>query len=600
MSAIAERRTGFRIPLRAALVIGFGGLMLIAVSGALWLGLASATRNTYELLRDKAESGIGAITRHVDGVLRPVEIQGAWIAGEIAAGRVSFDDLERFDAFMLGTLATTPQTIGFAVILPDGTSRVYDRPTRVAFVEDWSARSDVTKALEQGLTATGPFWDEPFYEPTVSETVLILKTPLRRGGRYLGILGQVVRLSDLSRALVLQPALPDFLPFILYGHDRCCVVAHPLLLDADLASPEVPLPELATFGDGTLAEINNPAAEPLDILEGAKRIDGRAIDIGGREHVFVYQAVDGYGPEPLTIGVHIDRTGHTVALRRLATAGAFGVGVLLLSVLAALLIGRATGRPIHRLAAAARAVRTGHLDDFRPLRRTGLKELDDAAFSFNAMVDGLRERALIRDLIGKYVPEAVAAELIRGGGALTPKLTPATTMFVDVAGFTTLAERLGPDEVVAMLNEYFSAVAELLEPLGGVITQFQGDGILAVFNVPIPNADHAANAVRAALAIQRLVGERSFGGHRLECRAGIATGEVVAGNVGAGERMSYTVNGDVVNLAARLEQMNKTYETRILASEATAEAATGFPFRRIGEVVVRGKAEPAVIYALDA
>jgi adenylate cyclase len=177
----------------------------------------------------------------------------------------------------------------------------------------------------------------------------------------------------------------------------------------------------------------------------------------------------------------------------------------------------------------------------------------------------------------------------------------ATILFTDLEGFTRISETLSPEELIATLNAYFAVVTEPIERHGGVINQFQGDAILATFNVPEHLADHAAQAIEAALEIQTVLKGRTFGdGIVLKSRIGINTGVVVGGLVGTGDRLGYTVHGDEVNLAARLEQINKEHQTRIIVSERTRELAGAdkFPFGRIGSVTVRGRTVPTVIYTV--
>ena len=161
-----------------------------------------------------------------------------------------------------------------------------------------------------------------------------------------------------------------------------------------------------------------------------------------------------------------------------------------------------------------------------------------------------------------------------------------------------LTERMGPSGILRLLNEYFEAMVQILERHGGIVTQFQGDAILATFNVPLEDPDHAAGALRAALEMQEVARTRRFAGERLSCRIGINTGPVVAGAVGAKGRLSYTVHGDAVNLAARLEAMNKDFGTSILVSAETALRVRGFRFRPVGEAVVRGQTRPARVFEL--
>jgi adenylate cyclase len=181
-----------------------------------------------------------------------------------------------------------------------------------------------------------------------------------------------------------------------------------------------------------------------------------------------------------------------------------------------------------------------------------------------------------------------------------PVVREGTILFSDIEGFTAISEKLRPDEILAMLNEYFAIAAPPIHEHWGVITQFQGDAILASFNLPVEHSDHAANALRAAQAMQRLFKtKRFFGDFALNTRFGINTGIVVGGMVGGDDRIGYTIHGDSVNVAARLEQLNKLYGSRILLSARTAALAGGeFEFREKGEVSIRGRAKPIRVLEL--
>lgn len=221
------------------------------------------------------------------------------------------------------------------------------------------------------------------------------------------------------------------------------------------------------------------------------------------------------------------------------------------------------------------------------------------------MVRSVVESATAQEL-SRFVPSQVAQqvrlsdqEAMAGQG----EGREATILFTDLEGFSTLSEQITPPEIIATLNEYFSVVAAPIESRGGVISQFQGDAILASFNLPEADPDHAARAIEAALEIQQVLERHTFGtsGLTLRSRVGINSGEVVGGLVGTAERVNYTVHGDDVNLAARLEQLNKEHGTRILVSERTLELAgrERFNCRRIGTVVARGRHAPTVIYAVE-
>lgn len=258
--------------------------------------------------------------------------------------------------------------------------------------------------------------------------------------------------------------------------------------------------------------------------------------------------------------------------------------------------------PLRNLSQAMGKVAEGDLSQRVPV--TSNDEVGELTGQFNNMVEGLRERERFRETFGRYVDENVAATILKreGEGVLAGETREATILFTDIAGFTTIAEHLPPDDLVAALNEYLETVLEPIRAHGGVVNTFIGDGLFASFNMPLACEDHACAAVRAAIDIQRAVGSRTFGdmGAAFATRIGISTGHVIGGSVGAGKRLTFTLLGDTVNLAARLEQLNKDYGTRILVAKSTREACGDrFVFTDLGSVAVRGRSDAAIVFSVD-
>ena len=277
---------------------------------------------------------------------------------------------------------------------------------------------------------------------------------------------------------------------------------------------------------------------------------------------------------------------------------AAGIGV----AMSAFFIGRSLLGPLGILSEAMSEVAAGDLAQRVPV--TSNDEVGALTGQFNAMVEGLRERERIRETFGRYVDESVAVAILRrqGEGVLSGETGEATILFTDIAGFTTIAEHLAPHELVAALNEYLETVLEPIRAHGGVVNTFIGDGLFASFNMPLDCPDHAAAAVGAAIDIQRAVNSRTFGdfGMAFATRIGISTGYVIGGSVGAGQRMSFTLLGDTVNLAARLEELNKHHGTSILASRSTRDACgQRFTFASLGSLAVRGRSESIEIFSID-
>ena len=233
--------------------------------------------------------------------------------------------------------------------------------------------------------------------------------------------------------------------------------------------------------------------------------------------------------------------------------------------------------------------------------RTG-DELEDLATGFNSMVDGLKDRDNLRSTFGKYMTASVMDHLLAGKVELGGKTLTVTLLFTDIRGFTGISENMDAHSLVALLNEYFTAMVGIVMEEGGVVDKYIGDAIMAVFGAPVPTADDAVNAVRAAVRMRRAlvtlnVGLVARGLPPLRTGIGIHTGEVVAGNIGSEARMEYTVIGDAVNLASRLESNTKDLGVNVLISEDTYLAVKEHVVARpIREITVKGRAQPVMTY----
>ena len=208
-------------------------------------------------------------------------------------------------------------------------------------------------------------------------------------------------------------------------------------------------------------------------------------------------------------------------------------------------------------------------------------------------------RNRVQQLLGRYVPAQVAQQLVETG-QLTPQLRQATILFADIEGFTRLSEQLAAAQVIGLLNGFFGAAATLVEARGGIIVNHVGDALIAAFNAPLSIKDHAARAVDAGRDLQALVSGRDFEGHWLRLRIGIATGPVAAGTVGGATSQTYTVYGDTVNVAQRLERLNKELETDCLICGTTFEAARSAcaDAVTVGATQVRGRDGTVEVFAL--
>ncbi len=206
--------------------------------------------------------------------------------------------------------------------------------------------------------------------------------------------------------------------------------------------------------------------------------------------------------------------------------------------------------------------------------------------------------------LSRFVSPEVAARITRADKALQPgdgEQRTATVLFTDIEGFSSVSEKLAPAELANTLNDYFGHLSSIVTKHNGVITHFNGDAMLVTFNAVSSEPDHASSALKCAGEIVRSCKENRFGkGEVLRTRCGINTGEVLLGVVGSKDRMDFTVHGDNVTLAARLEQLNKDYGTYILIAASTkTHCKNQSIFRKIGTVTVRGRAAPTDVFTLN-
>lgn len=330
------------------------------------------------------------------------------------------------------------------------------------------------------------------------------------------------------------------------------------------------------------------------------------VDLDGEPYVSLFSPLGLLGDEPARIVLQRSFALEMAPARELQNV------ILLISLAAlaaasviAVAVARNISQPIQQLAWVTRLVAKGDYTQRIDLKRAD--ELGQLARDFNHMTAGLAERDRVRDLLGKVVSPEIAAQLLQSDLQLGGEEREVTILFSDIRDFTGLSEKLPPSELLALLNRYLDRMSGIVEKHGGVIDKYIGDAIMALFGAPVAASDSAAQALAAAREMNDALMELNRellaeGKSPLEIGIGINTARVVAGNMGSKTRLNYTVIGDGVNLAARLETLTKNPEYRCAAivSEATARAAgEEKTLRPLGPVTVKGKAEAVRIFALD-
>jgi adenylate cyclase len=273
-----------------------------------------------------------------------------------------------------------------------------------------------------------------------------------------------------------------------------------------------------------------------------------------------------------------------------AVAGALLVGIFLAGGII---------QPVQTLVGAMRAVLGGNLRQHAKIDRGD--EIGFLARSFNEMVDGLRDREHIKNTFGRFVSRDVAEAVLAGRVPLGGERLQVSILFQDIRGFSALTEKLDATTLLRVLNQFFTEVVAAVEAEGGMVKQFTGDGVMALFGAPQTREDHPVRAVRAALGIvsrldrvNAVLAEQGI--PSLQIGVGLHTGEVVAGLIGPDERVEYGVVGEPVNLASRVEGLTKDLSATILVSKDIAvRLGPEFSLGRAALLPVKGMAQPVEV-----
>lgn len=374
-----------------------------------------------------------------------------------------------------------------------------------------------------------------------------------------------------------------------------------------------------TLGDDAANLVAHAAVDNLHTPAGIEDLD-----VLGDRYVTLFKTQEMLAEAAITVVLQRPLSTELAAARELENYIVLvSLATLAVATLAAFWIARGVSQPVQQLAAHTHVIAGGDYTTRIALDR--VDELGQLADAMNRMSAGLAERDRVRDLLDKNVSPEVAAQLMRdGGAALGGEEREVTILFADLRGFTTLSEKLPPRELLTLLNRYLDRMSAEIEQQGGVIDKFIGDAIMALFGAPVAQGDAAERALAAALAMERalvaLNAELAAEGRPpLAIGIGVNTARVVAGNIGSHRRLNYSVIGDGVNVAARLQSETRKPEhrTSVITSAATVAAchhgagslpassaptpvARAIRFRPLGPVQVKGRAEAVEIFAVEA
>ncbi|MBO9420616.1 adenylate/guanylate cyclase domain-containing protein [Labrenzia sp. R4_2] len=551
-------RKPFRIPVGVALGLVFS-LLLVAICGLIIAYMAAADRRIAGRLLDQQAAAILNANQAVldkffseqDVLLRTIAVHAAAMQRHL-----NDDDLEAYKKLL-------PENAEFEL----GRSVMDDAPADELPDVAWSAFE----------------WREG-----QAEAVKTAELDLGNGQSLFVHYPRAVFL-DVARDMTWDNRQQVFL---LSGRNNVIVV-HGLEGVDYSASPETPLPSLTEMTETPLHLIWD-AGRQAHMIDG--QISGRLFPAFGGFYTAIYMELDTGPADGWIIGTlyRADQFGEALDQTQVVLYAA--LAALLAGAALSFIVGRKLGRPLGRLAEAAADLRKLEFHEEHRLPSSPLAELNDVNQAFNGSIGALNAFA-------KYVPRQLVTRLIEEGmtDSRNIELREMTIVFTDLAGFTSLASNLSAEETAAYLNGYFETVSKVIADRDGTIDKFLGDGVMAFWGAPSDQPDHASKAIAAVTALAEQIEKDSALNMRL--RIGIHTGKVVVGDIGSASRMNYTVIGDAVNVAARLQEYGKHVDpgAKVIAlasGDTMAQLPEGVKATSLGPIKLRGREEALTVFRI--
>ncbi|CCD95137.1 putative Adenylate cyclase [Bradyrhizobium sp. ORS 375] len=434
--------------------------------------------------------------------------------------------------------------------------------------------------FKEGLAADEPRWFKVDIHPGGKRPAIALAGPIDVYQERQGVLAIIIEHARIARFLAQLQVGRTGSAFIL-EHDGGVVAAPDESADeVTMGQGRQPLLPVAQQAIRSSPKGDDAWRGRVQSGDGAFEIARNPLPFPGWSLVTVIPEAEFLGP--------VDAALHRVII-------GLGIGAVIAALVSAALARSVIAAPLGRVVAELRHVEAFALEQVRrhPSR---LREIASLSGAIHEMAGGLSS-------FGKFIPADLVRQLLRQGVDARPggHVQELSVMFIDIAGFTGLSERMG-DRVVPLLSRYLDLISTVIVDHGGTIDKFIGDAVMAFWGAPSAQPDHAALCCRAALACQAAVaasGLRDEDGRPLMTRIGINSGPMLVGNIGSELRLNYTVIGDAVNVASRLEGANKSYGTAILIGEATARlAGDAFLTREVDRIAVYGRDEGLAAHEL--
>jgi len=602
----AKRR--LRMPIWLVLVLVLGGMTSVM---ALVIGVrfyVAGFLSTSMLVDDLGRTALTQLKETIDSQLQPASDQASFLADILSRDQVDPKNNQRLQDLLLGSLAAVRQLRAVAYVGLDrrmvwaglnDNGRGYS--ARVTQEQDEHQVPEILKEAKRRGTV---FWSKPVLFNWSDGPLLIAVAPVFRDAEMVGIVGAAVSTRSASARMARLSGTSGLVPFVLTAEGR-------ILMHGSIGTDVPPgrqwsgsaiLPQRSEFPDPVLAAMPWPL--DFNTFDDARNrtaddfsIDG--VELPSGNHFLIYRQLSGYSPAPWIIGYHLPETWLDRTYDTINGAIPFALIVLAIALGLAYWLGRSIAKPMIILSQSGQ--RLARLD-FTPLeiKSSRIKEVERAIEAQRAMRNGLQ-------WLSNYIPRTLTPVLMKSGQQLVSRERDIVVLFTDIVGFSRIAEGRPAAKVAALLNRHFGLLGAIIEQEGGTIDKYIGDSIMAFWGAPLDQEDRADRAVRAAQRIAQKLhvdNERRArkGMKPLRIRIGIHKGPAVVGNIGAPGRVNYTLVGDTVNVAQRLEQFgheidDDSSDAIILISETLAQALPpGLALIDRGEQLFHGRSSAMRVF----
>ncbi|MGX1496336.1 adenylate cyclase [Labrenzia sp. MBR-25] len=601
-----------RLHITPTLTTVIGGFVFMTAALVLIVQAATSEKVVRNLGGSLINSGMHSLDQAFAAQIEAVEEASSFTVDALASGSILMNRPQEVAEYMFGVLSAMEHVSFVIVADKNGNFIQVDRGRADGIlVPQFVPKTDETHALVGLISSsskkTAPFWSGPAFYPQRQHTYIAHVQPILstgpEGGAYEGLVLMAMSMERLSE--VTSDISTGLVQVFMINPQSYGLIAHPALPEVfNLLSPTHPLIDLENVPDSFLKTLRS--TEPVDasaygIRPGHEMRAG--YDALGKRRFVVIQSPD-LGPTglPLSIGAHFPAEILEQPLEQLTDAILIGIALLGLSLVGAGFLAHRIGQPIRRAALGARAVADLELDAAEHLPGSFVRELDDLANGFNSMVGGLTA-------FSRYVPKTLVRKLLREGRAeAPPEEREVAVMFTDIAGFTSASEGMTATETAAFVNHHLSMLGAEITKEGGTIDKYIGDSVMAFWGAPERLENPAEPAARAAIGMARAIradnqARIARGEAPVRIRIGLHMGPLVVGDIGAPERVNYTVIGDTVNAASRLESLGKEIDASadvviLVSGEIAKRLDSTLERRPIGLHQVKGRVEPLEVVRL--